>query len=404
MIELEAKFRVLTPLFMSGSDKFKAELRVPSIKGVLRFWWRALALGRLGSVKKVQEDESRIFGSAGDDIGQARIHLKLKLPNGIDQYKDLILKYADGQPVGPGARYLGYGVVESVPNKKRNTKQGQILRSCLKYPFDGNLSILIRNGTSIDDINSVVSAMIAMGLLGGLGSRSRKGYGSFNLREMKLGDNVLFRMPKDVEDLGLKIKSLLKDNNTYNIKAFSDLPPYTAYSNRTRVDIIGKGSDSLQLLNSVGEAMQMYRSWGRNGMVNGKASERNFRDDHDLARDAITKTVANHPRRAVFGLPHNYYFSSYSSKIDVKPSRLERRASPLFIHIQELDNGQYAAVTTIMPADFLPKGEKIRVGNSVVPEHVDYHVIEDFLNDKSRFPDALSIIYPQKSFKIGVVN
>lgn len=56
MIELEARFRIVTPLFMSGSDKLKAELRVPSIKGVLRFWWRALALGRLDTVKKVREE------------------------------------------------------------------------------------------------------------------------------------------------------------------------------------------------------------------------------------------------------------------------------------------------------------------------------------------------------------
>jgi CRISPR-associated protein Cmr1 len=110
MIELEAKFFILTPLFMSGSDKSKAELRVPSIKGALRFWWRALALGRLGSVGKVRENESRIFGSAGSDFGQARVHLRLKLPEDLNQYQDQILRYADGQPIGPGARYLGLGI------------------------------------------------------------------------------------------------------------------------------------------------------------------------------------------------------------------------------------------------------------------------------------------------------
>jgi CRISPR-associated protein Cmr1 len=119
MIELEAKFRVVTPLFMSGSDKSKSELRVPSIKGVLRFWWRALALGRLGSVSKVREEESRIFGSAGNDVGQARVHLRLKLPEDVIQYKDPILRYADGEPVGPGARYLAYGVVGSSKQEEK---------------------------------------------------------------------------------------------------------------------------------------------------------------------------------------------------------------------------------------------------------------------------------------------
>jgi len=404
MIELEAKFHVVTPLFMSGSDKFRAELRVPSIKGVLRFWWRALALGRLGSVSKVREEESRIFGSAGNDIGQSRVHLRLKLAEDIVQYKDPTLKYADGEPVGPGARYLGYGVVEAVPSKKRNTKEGQILRSCLKYPFEGVLSLIIRNGTSSDDIKGIESAVIAMGLFGGLGSRSRKGYGSFNLVDLKLGDEILYRMPRDAEDLKQKIESFFQD---HNIMAYSGLPSYTAFSDLTRIDIVDKSTDPLRLLNSVGEAMQMYRSWGRGGKVNGKDAERNFKDDHDLALEAIKTRVDTHPRRVAFGLPHNYYFSSYQEKVDVKPAKLERRASPLFIHIQELSNKQYAAVTTIMPSDFLPSGERIKVNHSILPQRVDFKVLHEFVDGKNgygkpRFPNAVRVVNSKPS-KVGAI-
>ncbi len=405
MIELIGKFHVVTPLFMSGSDKFRAELRVPSIKGVLRFWYRALALGRLGSVSKVLEEESRIFGSAGNDVGQAKVHLRLNLPENVVQYKDPILKYADGEPVGPGARYLGYGVVEAVPSKKRNTREGQILRSCLKYPFEGTLSLLIKNGTSSDDVKSIESAIIAMSLFGGLGSRSRKGYGSFNLAELKLGEEILIKMPKDADDLRLMIKSLFEN---YKIAAYSGLPPYTAYSDLTRIDIIDKGSDPLRLLNSVGEAIQMYRSWGRGGKVNGKDAERNFKDDHDLALEAITKRVDTHPRRVAFGLPHNYYFSSQQEKVDVKPAKLERRASPLFIHIQELANKQYAAVTTILPADFLPSGERIKVNHSVVPQRVDFKVIHEFVDGKDgygkpRFPNSVRVVNSKLSANAGAI-
>lgn len=406
MIELEAKFRIITPLFMSGSDKSKAELRVPSIKGVLRFWYRALALGRLSSVSEVQKDEARIFGSARNDVGQARVHLRLKLPENVGPYNDSILRYAGGEPVGPGARYLGYGVIESVPSRKRNTREGQILRSCLNYPFEGILSLLFKNGTSEDDIKSVASALIATSLLGGLGSKSRKGYGSFNILELKSLDKVLFTMPKDVDDLKLKIGSLFRD---YDIIDYSGLPPYTAYSDLTRIDIVDKGSDSLRLLNSVGEAMQMYRSWGRGGKVNGKPAERNFRDDHDLALDAIRNKVHDHPRRVAFGLPHNYYFSSYREKVDVKPARHERRASPLFIHIQELANRQYMAVTTIMPSEFLPPGESIKVNNSVVPQRIDFNVLHEFLDGKNgygrpRFPYAIPVINSKTLSKTGAVQ
>jgi CRISPR-associated protein Cmr1 len=150
------------------------------------------------------------------------------------------------------------------------------------------LSLLIRNGTSRDDIKSIESAVIAMGLFGGLGSRSRKGYGSFNLVELKHGEEIIYRMPRDTDDLRLKIGSFFKD---HNIMVYSGLPPYTAYSDLTRIDIVDKSTDPLRLLNSVGEAMQMYRSWGRGGKVNGKDAERNFKDDHDLASEAIKTRV-----------------------------------------------------------------------------------------------------------------
>jgi CRISPR-associated protein Cmr1 len=394
MKELKVRFRIVTPLFMSGLDRFEAELRAPSIKGVLRFWWRAMALGRLVSVDKVREDETRIFGSGGDGVGQAKVHFRLNLPKELDQYKDQILKYADGQPVGPGVRYLGYGVIKAVPSKKRNTKQGQLLRSCLKYPFDGVLNILIKNSTSKADVDSVVLAIISMGLFGGLGSRSRKGFGSFNILDLRLEDELLYKMPKDAAELKSRISSFFED---YSLNAYRGLPPYTAFSDNTRIDIIENGSDPLYLLNSIGEAMQMYRSWGRNGMVNGKPSERNFKNDHDLALAAINSKVATHPLRVVFGLPHNYYFSSHQARVDVKPQKLERRASPQFLHIQELGDGQFVAVSAIIPAKFLPSGEGIRVGSWVVPQNISYKVLDDFLDGKNglgmpRFPNAVRVI------------
>lgn len=153
----------------------------------------------------------------------------------------------------------------------------------------------------------------------------------------------------------------------------------------------------------------MYRSWGRFGKVNGKVSEMNFKDDHDLAADAIKRKVGTHPRRAVFGLPHNYYFSSYQEKVDVKPARLERRASPLFIHINELSNKQYAATMAILPAGFLPSSERIKVNNSIVLQHIDFKVLQEFVDGKdgfgkSRFPYAIPVVNSKTSTKCGAIQ
>ncbi len=52
---------LVTPMFMYGEDGKTPELRPASIKGVMRFWWRAMH-GNL-SLGELREKESKIFGS-----------------------------------------------------------------------------------------------------------------------------------------------------------------------------------------------------------------------------------------------------------------------------------------------------------------------------------------------------
>lgn len=48
---IEADYRAVTPVFCSGADPNKdAELRLSSFKGILRFWWRALAWSSTGAI------------------------------------------------------------------------------------------------------------------------------------------------------------------------------------------------------------------------------------------------------------------------------------------------------------------------------------------------------------------
>ncbi len=42
MTVITATYRVVTPMFIGDADQKATSLRPPSIKGALRFWWRAL--------------------------------------------------------------------------------------------------------------------------------------------------------------------------------------------------------------------------------------------------------------------------------------------------------------------------------------------------------------------------
>ena len=115
----------------------------------------------------------------------------------------------------------------------------------------------------------------------------------------------------------------------------------------------------------------------------------------------------------VFGLPHNYYFSSTRTKYNVQIhpiGKANRRASPLFIHIHELANDSYAAVLSLFPVRFLPQNTTISISvkerrtpneryenkfNKRInynKESAEYQIIENFM-ERSAFSHKV-VVWP----------
>lgn len=344
--KLEADFRIVTPLFMGGAKPEIPELRVPGIKGALRFWWRALAYSTLsGDMGKIKELEGQIFGSTKHGQSRVLIELREKPKPELDYIKI----------PGPGLRYLSYGLID--PN-----------RNYLKAPFDATIHLTIRpKGTdraSLDDTEiakQIACALRTMGLFGGLGSRTRRGFGSLNLLELREDGVKVFEQPLSVDDPKKQIKDQIM-GYFREMDLYKGTPEFSAFSSGTAVYIFGDVyDDSLKLLDSVGRSMQMYRVGSRDRIAKVK---RNFLQDTQLAKRALNSKVQQHPRRAFFGLPHNYHFPKLErlgngASLDVKPKKHDRRASPLLIHVHELNGRNYVAAATLMPAVFLPENDCI---------------------------------------------
>lgn len=183
-----------------------------------------------------------------------------------------------------------------------------------------------------------------------------------------------------------------------------DEPPYSAFCKHTRIDIVGKDSDPLRLLNRVGEEMLRYRSWGRPdkygiNRVGNIEVERNFEDDHDWfkASERASGLADGRPRRAIFGLPHNY-----SQQFQVTAKGFDRRASPLLVHVHRLTEQSYIAVLIVMRSAFLPKDVTLKVTNRRTESYPDaapdWTVLDTFIDGRSTsknapyFPDRLKVL------------
>ena len=380
--EVEATYRVVTPMFCAGTNPALPEVRVPSFKGILRFWWRALAWQRLnGNLHAIRNEEDALFGSAGS--GQSAVTLCLDMaaqPTVIPQ-RQVLTTSAEGRgPVGEGARYLGYGIVEAFPSRNRGTRAGELTRACLQAPFEFTVRARGRR-LSGGMLEGLQGALVAAGVFGGMGARSRRGYGSLNLHTLRADGEERWRTPRDASEFASRIAALCGCHSPGK----PGHPEFTAFSPRARHLLLESDSrECMVLLDLVGRELVRYRSWGHGGQVLGQQSEQNFRDDHDLMKSS---TRDRHPRRIAFGLPHNY---GRGSAMQVEPygKAFDRRASPLFIHVHQCGH-EPVAVLSLLPARFLPVGTPISVGGQrtkPAPLNELYGPLHEFL-DRLLDPD-----------------
>ncbi len=374
---IEVAYTVETPLFMAGADQNSAELRLPSFKGVLRFWWRALAWPRMeGDLEAIRQEEAWVFGSS--DGGQSHVILSMA-PRRQPGVLRKGAKLMDGaRVVGEGSRYLGYGLMHAFSSKKTGVEAGELTRPCLPQGFGFNVTLLLRDRDSWSDqrIHGLVDALKALGLFGGMGARSRRGWGSLRLDRIVIDGKEEWQAPGDVDSLVRELARLAGVDG-----GPERYPEYTAFSSKSRFVVVGGGRTSLHMLDLVGKELLRYRGWGHNGKVLGEPSEKKFKDDHDLMKGMLGN-VNKHPLRVAFGLPHNYG-KSPSQQVGPADKKLDRRASPLLIHVQRVGN-KPVAVVSFFPAVFLPGDRpKISVGGrkiDLAPLDELYRPIESFLD------------------------
>jgi CRISPR-associated protein Cmr1 len=357
--EIIADFEIITPMFLGEADQCAVSIRPQSIKGELAFWWRALHYAEYvdkslkdnsDPLAAMHRDEQLLFGSTG---GQAAFLLSVTHGDLTKLNKSAMLPGANA-----GCRYLGYGVMET---------NGNLIRSCFKQGETFSIGILLRpqffkdkDGHPIDRqelIAGLIKSLKIMGLLGGLGSRKRRGYGSIAMTKMTvegLEEGEPFDAPTDCASYTNLLKNLI-GTTAQGGTSF----PLSAFAKETELRIWSKSEASaMAALEAIGAEFQHYRGWGHDTppKVAGKPSRKNFEGDHDWFKSGrwATRTGDTIPERAVFGLPHNYSSRTPVMKLNVEPSGdFGRRASPLLFHIHKLGDN-YRPVATYFDTQFLP--------------------------------------------------
>lgn len=293
---LVVRLKVVSPLFLGEADNANAELRPPSLKGALRFWWRAVQSSAVDS--QMLASENRIFGGAGRDEGQSSV-LITTVPNSVQKAKGVVPKPKPLNQQNAGVGYMGYGLPE---------------RECIQTDSQFTLRLLFRDESFREP---VLRSLWALTHFGGLGARSRRGFGSVVVVDTsELGRG--WALPQSQQELAAAIQHFLRNANAGSRPAF---PEYSAFSSHSRVYIGSPRPTWKAVLDGMGAFL------GQAGRTPGGAF-----------------TVGH---RYILGLPRRPH---------PLPLGISRRASPLLVHCHPLAGGEVVPVLTLLPARFLPSG------------------------------------------------
>ena len=215
---------VITPMFLAGADGSTPELRPPSIKGALRFWWRALN-GHL-LLNEMREREAMIFGSA--ELGRSKVIIKVK----EDMEWDRRTK------------------TSPTPHKPFFQKNAFRVGQTFSVTLSMFKEIAFKNNDSFTHTD-LTKLFLLTATLGGIGGRVRRGFGAFNVKNIITdgnGKEISFNQPKTIQD----ISKLLLNNSYFTVVKNKIVSQRQSGNDYPYIKEIEIGSPNAEILKKIG--------------------------------------------------------------------------------------------------------------------------------------------------------
>jgi CRISPR-associated protein Cmr1 len=326
-------------MFLAGADGQTPELRAPSIKGAMRFWWRALN-GHLG-VKEMKAKEDGIFGGVTKNAAsRSKVTLRVK-QTGIKTGR--LPRTKDDKIQNPGIHYLWY----TIP--MNNDRPGI---------WEGDFTVQLTSFESLA-LEEAAFSFWMLANFGGLGTRSRRGAGSFKIKHVTYSASsgsfefVQLKTEPLAEYLRRNIAALANRYGFERRFTPTSPTPFPVLQN-TQIHVFQEGEESaLAAVERIGASFQRFRE--------------KLRPDYNEVKNYITSGISpKQVQRAEFGLPLSFRYTSLDkygkagAAIKTTKKEIDRSASSMIIHINEA-NARYYVVITNFASALLPGNENLKV-------------------------------------------
>lgn len=347
------KYRLVTPLFGGGvmpreNDPSKL-IRETSVRGQLRFWWRAMrASGTIGEMK-AREDE--IFGSGGEDARQSKLFVKVRVTNTGNEKDIFRLEGERIKAIDEWAK-IAYAAFALQPSREEQRAGVMPKKVREKVEFEVELSFP-------EDLRSEVEAALwAWETFGGIGGRTRRGFGAIELLQIKENGQQQSVKKYRKETAEHQIREDLKKHLLPNKACHAELP----HLSEETVFRIRAAKDVKEAWEVAVEKLRSFRQFRRDKKTGkespyGKSQWPEPDEIRRLSGNLQPSIVGKFPR-AVFGLPIIFHFPQEGGAIPdatLKPKEFDRLASPLILRPIACEDGA-VAIALILETPRLPKG------------------------------------------------
>ena len=340
----EATFNVetITPLFLAGADQGTAELRAPSFRGAMRYWFRALVGGMTGTgtngLEEVIKAEADVFG-ATDQGSSVRVKVS-EASRDPEQFTERTNIQVRGEWKATGKGYLLWSMVRSGNPARRNEKPARWY-----FPrgtqFQFTLSTKRYCGARLpESSHCVILAFNSVRWSGTLCSR-RCGGSLVVTKVVGNTSNLPFSTPETAQTLKQQIEQGIKTART-----FLHVNPHQVTD--SRFDALARGNCRIWIL--------------QENQVTWKSPDEAMRIIGERLQD-FRSTIPIQQRK-VFGLPLKGING--------------RQSSPLHLRVIKLQPEKYVGIATLFKTSIpgIPMG--------------DYKHIENWVS--TSFPNALEVL------------
>lgn len=359
-IEQVRSYKIITPLYGGGAETDAADavtiVRGSSIRGQLRYWWRATRGGAFsGDWRKMKEKEDVIWGAAatigGPGQSQVKISVEIRNPG-----TDFVATNTWGETVTRRGQKIEVGDIASQDSYAafplRDKPGAKVLED---VAFDLHISYPAQLAP---DVNA---ALWAWETFGGIGARTRRGFGALASTQI---DGETVARPK-AQQLWQSIQRGLTEH-TATGQQWPESVPNVGPDCRYKTSSPGSKPDTMEAWRHLISKLRRFRQMRHPGTERNRPGTSKWPEANSIRRKTNQNSNRHQPRgdvpeaypRGQLGLPIVFQFKDRGDpdQVILKGKDHDRLSSPLILRPILCADGIAAGLALVLAGPTEPPG------------------------------------------------